>query len=85
MWVVKPELVAKYQMPSEIPAEIQAKLAASVKPPRRRPSGAAARTWDGHGVCACSVWKGREWWGGSSGSRRPWPCTYCRRGCAWCG
>jgi hypothetical protein len=42
VWVVKPELVAKYQLAAEIPADLHAKLAASVKPPKKRPSGETA-------------------------------------------
>lgn len=40
VWVVKPELTQRFGLPTEVPEDIQAVLAASVKAPKKqRPSG----------------------------------------------
>ena len=39
VWVVKPELRQRYGLPDEVPEDIQAALAASVKAPKRKLGG----------------------------------------------
>ena len=36
---MKPELAKKYELPAEVPEEVNSKLAAAAKPPKKRPSG----------------------------------------------
>ena len=51
VWVVRPELQQRYGLPAEIPADIQAELAASVKQPRKRAGEFAAA-----GCTRCIPW-----------------------------
>jgi hypothetical protein len=41
VWVVRPELRERYSLPQELPADIQDKLAASVKAPKKKLGRAA--------------------------------------------